>query len=183
MSLVLDEERLSNLKSSMMMLNSFQQFVQQIPVITTANLLAMATEANRSLILDPLAEIRNGQSSDLTFEGEKIRRAFSSSFESGTRVASFSRGDHRFRPSPRLQVTVHFLASSSHDSLSSQRRILIVFVLANYLHLIDETRLTLNYMVSSLLYEETLSFPIELICVEFGYLIASIAFEVGSFCG
>lgn len=60
-------------------------------------------------------------------------------------------------------------------------RILIVFFLANYLHLIDETRLTLNYMISSLLYEEALSFPIELVCVEFVYLIASIAFEVKIF--
>ena len=42
----------------------------------------------------------------------------------------------------------------------------------------DETRLTLNYMLSSLIYEETLSFPIELVCVEVGYLLASIAFEV-----
>ncbi len=33
-------------------------------------------------------------------------------------------------------------------------------------------------MISSLLYEEALSFPMELICVEVGYLIASIAFEV-----
>lgn len=61
------------------------------------------------------------------------------------------------------------------------QRILIVFFLANYLHLIDETRLTLNYMISSLLYEEALSFPIELVCVEFAYLIASIAFEVNLF--
>jgi len=54
----------------------------------------------------------------------------------------------------------------------------MVFVLSNYFHLIDQTRLTMHYMVSSLLYEETLSFPLELICVEFGYLIACIAFEV-----
>jgi hypothetical protein len=33
-------------------------------------------------------------------------------------------------------------------------------------------------MISSLLYEEALAFPIELVCIEFGYLIASIAFEV-----
>jgi hypothetical protein len=36
-------------------------------------------------------------------------------------------------------------------------------------------------MISSLLYEEALSFPIELVCVEFVYLIASIAFEVKIF--
>ncbi len=58
---------------------------------------------------------------------------------------------------------------------------MIVFFLSNYLHLIDETHLTLNYMVSSLLYEEALSFPIELVCVELGYLIISIAFEVNIF--
>jgi hypothetical protein len=48
----------------------------------------------------------------------------------------------------------------------------------NYFHLMDESRLTLNYMVSSLLYEDTLSFPIELVSVEVAYLIASIVFEV-----
>ncbi len=42
------------------MLNSSQQFFQQIPVLTSANLLTMLTETNRSIPFDPLAEIRNG---------------------------------------------------------------------------------------------------------------------------
>ena len=67
------------------------------------------------------------------------------------------------------------LLSSSFRRVS---RILTVFVLANYFHLIDETRLTVNYMISSILYDETLSFPMELLCVELVYLLASIAFEV-----
>jgi hypothetical protein len=33
-------------------------------------------------------------------------------------------------------------------------------------------------MISTFLYDETFLFPIELICVELGYLLASIAFEV-----
>lgn len=33
-------------------------------------------------------------------------------------------------------------------------------------------------MLSSFLHEDTLSFPMELICVELGYLIASVSFEV-----
>ncbi len=59
-------------------------------------------------------------------------------------------------------------------------RILIVFLLSNYFDIIDESRLTLTYMISNFLYDETFSFPIELICIEFAYLLASIAFE--SFC-
>ena len=46
--------------SSMLMLNSSHQFFQQIPVVTSANLLAMLGENNRSTFFDPLAEIRNG---------------------------------------------------------------------------------------------------------------------------
>jgi len=45
---------------SMIMLNSTQQFFQQIPVLTSANLLSILTETNRSPPFDPLAEIRNG---------------------------------------------------------------------------------------------------------------------------
>jgi uncharacterized RDD family membrane protein YckC len=125
---------------SMMALNSF---MQQIPVLTSANLLAMAVGTHQPPSFDPLTEIRNAR----------------------LKVASVWR---RF-----LAETVDFI-------LLHAFKILIVFFLANYLHLIDETRLTLNYMISSLLYEEALSFPIELVCVEFVYLIASIAFE--SFC-
>ena len=55
-----------------------------------------------------------------------------------------------------------------------------MLVLVNYFHLIDETRLTVNYMISSLLYDETLSFPMELLGVELVYLLASIAFEVSA---
>jgi hypothetical protein len=43
-----------------MMLNSSQQFLQQIPVLTSANLLALLDETNRFSVFDPLAEIRNG---------------------------------------------------------------------------------------------------------------------------
>ena len=43
-----------------MILNSSQQFFQQIPVLTSDNLLAMLTETNHSLPFDPLADIRNG---------------------------------------------------------------------------------------------------------------------------
>jgi hypothetical protein len=52
--------RLYRVYFSMLMLNSSQQFFQQIPVLTSANLLAMITETNRSTPFDPLAEIRNG---------------------------------------------------------------------------------------------------------------------------
>lgn len=44
------------------MLQSSQQFFQQIPVLTGANLLAMLVETNRFPAHDPLAEIRNGES-------------------------------------------------------------------------------------------------------------------------
>jgi hypothetical protein len=44
----------------MMMLNSSQQFLRQIPILTSANFLAMITETSRSPPFDPLAEIRNG---------------------------------------------------------------------------------------------------------------------------
>ncbi|CAF1154480.1 unnamed protein product [Rotaria sordida] len=73
-----------------------------------------------------------------------------------------------------------FLAEAIDFILLHAFKILIIFILSNYLHLIDASRLTLNYMISSLIYDETLSFPIELICVELAYLIGSIAFE--SFC-
>jgi len=128
---------------NMTMLNTFQQFVQQLPVLTNANLRAMVAEANVHLPYDPLAEIRNAR----------------------LRIASMWR---------------RFMAESIDFILLHALKILIVFLIANYLHWIDENRLTLNYMISSLLYEEALSFPIELICVELGYLVASIAFE--SFC-
>lgn len=35
-------------------------FMQQIPVLTSANLLAIATSTTHSVPFDPLAEIRNG---------------------------------------------------------------------------------------------------------------------------
>ncbi len=43
---------------SMMTLNSF---VQQIPVLTNANLVTMTVGLNYSPPFDPLAEIRNGK--------------------------------------------------------------------------------------------------------------------------
>jgi len=46
---------------NMIVLNSTQQFFQQIPVLTSANLLAMITETNSSPPFDPLAEIRNAR--------------------------------------------------------------------------------------------------------------------------
>ncbi|CAF4604616.1 unnamed protein product, partial [Rotaria magnacalcarata] len=45
--------------SNMMMMNASQQFIRQIPVISSANFLEMINEANRSQPFDPLAEIRN----------------------------------------------------------------------------------------------------------------------------
>lgn len=36
--------------------------MQQIPVLTTTNLLQMLSDNNRSAVPDPLAEIRNGKS-------------------------------------------------------------------------------------------------------------------------
>lgn len=42
------------------MLNSTQQFFQQIPVITSSNLLTLLSESNQSRSQDPLADIRNG---------------------------------------------------------------------------------------------------------------------------
>ncbi|CAF0726538.1 unnamed protein product [Didymodactylos carnosus] len=56
-------------------------------------------------------------------------------------------------------------------------KLLVVTIIANAFHLIDENRLTLSYMVSSLLYDDTLSIPFELIFLEIGYAITSIAFE------
>ncbi|CAF1055657.1 unnamed protein product [Adineta ricciae] len=73
-----------------------------------------------------------------------------------------------------------FLAEAIDFVLLHALKIFLIYLLSTHLHLIDETRLTVNYMLSSLLYEDTLSFPLELILVEFGYLIACIAFE--SFC-
>jgi hypothetical protein len=46
----------------MMMFHSFQQFMQQIPILTTTNLLHMISDNNRPAAFDPLAEIRNGKS-------------------------------------------------------------------------------------------------------------------------
>ena len=78
---------------SMLMLNSSQQFFQQIPVLTSASLLTMLTETNRSTSFDPLAEIRNGLNTiHLKEEEKKTKRFFlliSSSFESRIRLASF----------------------------------------------------------------------------------------------
>lgn len=73
----------------MLMLNSSHQFFQQIPVVTSANLLAMLGENSRSITSDPLAEIRNGEDG---FERMFIRVLYfrSSSIESCTSLASFS---------------------------------------------------------------------------------------------
>lgn len=57
-------------------------------------------------------------------------------------------------------------------------RILFVFMLSHYFDFIDENRLTVTHMISSMLYDESFSFPLELLCIELGYLIASVAFEV-----
>ena len=38
----------------------FNAFMQQIPVITSANLLTMSVRTNQTQSFDPLAEIRNG---------------------------------------------------------------------------------------------------------------------------
>ncbi|UJR37540.1 hypothetical protein I4U23_030242 [Adineta vaga] len=126
-----------------MMLNSSQQFLQQIPVLTSANLLAMLSENNRFATSDPLAEIRNA----------------------------------RLKVAP---VWRRFLAESIDFVLLHTLKILIILFLSTYFDVIDESRLTLSYIISNLLYDETFSFPIELICIEFTYIITSITFE--SFC-
>ncbi|CAF0783041.1 unnamed protein product [Adineta steineri] len=126
-----------------MMLNSSQQFIQQIPMFTSANLLAMLTETNRSQPFDPLAEIRNAR----------------------LKIASMWR---------------RFLAETIDFILLHVFKILVIFILSSYFDIIDESRLTLTYIISNLLYDETFSFPIELICIEFTYIVASIGFE--SFC-
>jgi len=140
-----------------MILNSSQQFLQQIPVLTSASLLAMMTEANRSPPFDPLAEIRNGLNA-LFFVLIKLFV-----FPARLRVASMWR---------------RFLAETIDFILLHIFKILIIFFLSRYFDIIDESRLTLTYIISNLLYDETFAFPIELICVEFGYVIASITFEV-----
>jgi hypothetical protein len=71
-----------------------------------------------------------------------------------------------------------FLAETIDFILLHIFKILIIFFLSRYFDIIDESRLTLTYIISNLLYDETFAFPIELICVEFGYVIASITFEV-----
>ena len=153
----------------MMMLNSFQQFVQQMPVLT------MTMETNHSPPFDPLSEIRNGEM--FIFVKKISTRIFSSSSQSRIVMASIFSWNNRFYSLTCIQVTILFTIL---HFIFFFERLLIVFLLANYLHVIDETRLTINYMISSLLYEETLSFPIELICIEIGYLLISIAFEVDS---
>ena len=70
-----------------MVINASQQFFQQIPVLTSANLLAMMTETNRSPPFDPLAEIRNGLDTCFLL---KYLMIVSSSFKSRIDVASFS---------------------------------------------------------------------------------------------
>ncbi|CAF1671827.1 unnamed protein product [Rotaria magnacalcarata] len=56
-------------------------------------------------------------------------------------------------------------------------KILIVTFLSNYLHLLDPNRLTLNSLISNLIYDEAVVFPTELFCIEIIYLIISVIFE------
>jgi len=128
---------------NMMMFHSFQQFLQQIPILTTTNLLHMISDNNRPTPFDPLADIRNARLKIASV----WRRLFAE-------VIDF--------------VILHAL------------KILIVFTLSHYFDFIDENRLTVTHMISSILYDESFTFPIELICIELGYLVASVAFE--SFC-
>ncbi|CAF3097973.1 unnamed protein product [Rotaria sp. Silwood2] len=72
-----------------------------------------------------------------------------------------------------------FLAETVDFILLHAFKILIIFVLSNYLHLIDSSRLTLSYMISSLIYDETLSFPVELICVELSFCLTRYAATPG----
>jgi hypothetical protein len=65
----------------MMLMNSFQQFVQQIPVLT------MTMDANVSPPFDPLADIRNGEMSVLV---KKISILIFSSSKSRLGMASIS---------------------------------------------------------------------------------------------
>ncbi|CAF1119133.1 unnamed protein product [Adineta ricciae] len=128
---------------NMMVLRSSQQFFQQIPILTSTNLIAMITENNRLTILDPLTEIRNA----------------------------------RLKVAP---VWRRFIAETIDFVLLHILKILVIFLLSTYFDIIDESRLTLTYIISNLLYDEAFSFPMELICIEFTYIVASITFE--SFC-
>lgn len=128
---------------NLLLLNSTQQFFQQIPIVSSSNLLTLLGESNNSRSYDPLAEIRNAR----------------------LKVASMWR---------------RFLAEVVDFILLHIFKILIVFFLSNQFNLIDENRLTLTYMISNLLYDETFSFPMELLCIELIYLVASIGFE--TFC-
>ena len=69
----------------MMALNSF---MQQIPVLTSANLLAMAVGTHQSPSFDPLTEIRNGEKRFFSEEKQNFFCVFSTS-ESRIRMASF----------------------------------------------------------------------------------------------
>ena len=71
-----------------------------------------------------------------------------------------------------------FLAETIDFILLHIFKIVVILFLSHYFDIIDQSRLTLTHIISNLLYEETFSFPIELICVEFGYVLASITFEV-----
>jgi hypothetical protein len=71
---------------SMMMLNSF---MQQIPVLTNANLLAMTVQSSSSPPFDPLEEIRNGLKKRLSMKRKKFSFDFSSTTKSGFGMASF----------------------------------------------------------------------------------------------
>ena len=87
----------------MMMMHSFQQFAQQIPVLTSANLLAMLAEESQATAFDPLAEIRNGCSFlERVLHGRK--RCVSSSPAAGVHVASIPCRNRGFHSYPRTEV-------------------------------------------------------------------------------
>ncbi|CAF4302470.1 unnamed protein product [Rotaria socialis] len=99
-------------------------FVQQISMLTGANIITMTTEP---VPVDPVGDIRN------------------------TEMVDF--------------ILLHAF------------KILIVTFLSNYLHLLDPNRLTLNSLISNLIYDEAVVFPTELFCIEIIYLIISVIFE------
>ncbi|CAF3401954.1 unnamed protein product [Rotaria socialis] len=112
-------------------------FVQQISMLTGANIITMTTEP---VPVDPVGDIRNTR----------------------IKVASVWR---------------RCLAEMVDFILLHAFKILIVTFLSNYLHLLDPNRLTLNSLISNLIYDEAVVFPTELFCIEIIYLIISVIFE------
>ena len=142
----------------------------------------MLSDTNRSTSYDPLTEIRNGLNDFLSTNFVIKLSLFLARLKVASVWRRFFAEAIDFILFTYIQV-IFFSFSSIQKQISRSVffRILVVFFLSNYFDIIDESRLTLTYMISNFLYDETFSFPIELIIVELGYLIASIAFEVSHF--